>query len=92
MSDELNDYLDQLGDLEDSTGIVDILKEETLRLRDRLKNEANVTLTVGDTRAALDALEDYLKSERSSPTLTEHQRMLFNAWRRRLDRLEDDAK
>ncbi len=64
----------------DPTGTVAILIHETVRLRDQLKETTGHTLTVGDTRAALNALIDWL-SGRTAPTeLTEVQRGLLKAW------------
>jgi len=86
MADQLVEFLDSLKDLGDHTGIVKILVEETLNLRDRL-SQSGVTLTVGDTRVALDALEDYLRGVKAEAALTENQRTLYQAWRRRLETL-----
>lgn len=60
----------------DPTGTVAILISETLKFRDKLKEETGATLTVGDARAALDALEDFLKGRPMSENLSAEQKAL----------------
>ncbi len=68
----------------DSTGAVAMLISETAKFRDKLKEETGEILTVGDTRAALDALEDYLNSKPLPKELTPEQKALVQIW---IDRL-----
>jgi hypothetical protein len=66
------------------TGAVAMLISETVKFRDKLKEETGEILTVGDTRAALDALEDYLNGKPIPKELTAEQKMLVQIW---IDRL-----
>jgi hypothetical protein len=66
------------------TGAVAMLISETVKFRDKLKEETGETLTVGDTRAALDALEDYLNGQPIPKELTAEQKALVQIW---IDRL-----
>ena len=66
------------------TGAVAILISETIKLRDKLKDETGYVLTVGDTRTALDALESYLDTKSVPEDLTQEQRALVQIW---IDRL-----
>ncbi len=78
--DELKELLGLFTREDDPTGTVAILIHETVRLRDQLKETTGRTLTVGDTRAALSALTDWL-SGRTVPTeLTNVQKGLLKAW------------
>jgi len=78
--DELKELLGLFTREDDPTGTVAILIHETVRLRDQLKETTGRTLTVGDTRAALSALTDWL-SGRTVPTeLTDVQKGLLKAW------------
>ena len=67
-----------------ATGAVAMLITETVRFRDKLKDEAGVVLTVGDTRVALDALAEYLDGKPLPDGLTTEQRALVQIW---IDRL-----
>jgi hypothetical protein len=60
----------------DPTGTVAVLINETLKFRDKLKEETGDILTVGDTRAALDALEEYLHGHALPKNLSPEQRAL----------------
>jgi hypothetical protein len=66
------------------TGAVAMLISETVKFRDKLKEETGQVLTVGDTRAALDALENYLKDKSLPENLTPEQKTLVQIW---IDRL-----
>ncbi len=68
----------------DPTGVVGMLLTETIRFRDKLKNDAGITLTVEDTRNALEALDGYLKGEPLPVSLTSVQTSLTQIW---IDRL-----
>lgn len=71
-----------LGSQKDPTGTVAVLISETVKYRDKLKEEAGIVLTVEDTRIALDALEARLKEMPQPEQLTPNQkklaRILFN--------------
>ena len=73
-----------LGDQENPGGTVAMLFTETIRFRDKLKEETGEILTVGDTRIALDALEKYLREDEIPTDLTSEQTMLLRIW---IDRL-----
>ena len=68
----------------DPTGAVAMLISETVKFRDKLKEEMGEILTVGDPRAALDALENYLKVQPLPKELTPEQKALVQIW---IDRL-----
>lgn len=68
----------------DPTGVVGMLLTETIRFRDKLKNDAGITLTVEDTRNALEALDGYLRGEQLPGSLTAEQTSLTQLW---IDRL-----
>ena len=71
-------------DQADPTGTVAMLISETVKFRDKLKEETGEVLTVGDTQAALDALEKHLNKEPSTAGLTPEQKALTQIW---IDRL-----
>jgi hypothetical protein len=66
------------------TGAVAMLISETVKFRDKLKEETGDILTVADTRAALDALENYLNGQPFPKELTPEQKALAQIW---VDRL-----
>ncbi len=66
------------------TGAVAMLISETVKFRDKLKEETGDILTVADTRAALDALENYLNGQPFPKELTPEQKALAQIW---IDRL-----
>lgn len=66
------------------TGAVAMLISETVKFRDKLKEETGDILTVADTRAALDALENYLNGQPLPKELTPEQKALTQIW---IDRL-----
>lgn len=68
----------------DPRASVAILISETLRFRDKLKQETGTVLTVADTRRALEALECHLKNEPLPDDLSEEQRALAQIY---IDRL-----
>jgi hypothetical protein len=68
----------------DPSGAVAILISETVKFRDQLRKNAGATLTAGDTRAALDALETHLSGRRPSDELTAEQAALLQLY---IDRL-----
>lgn len=68
----------------DPSGVVGMLLTETIRFRDKLKNDAGITLTVEDTRNALEALDGFLRGEPLPASLTSEQTSLTQIW---IDRL-----
>ena len=66
------------------TGAVAMLISETVKFRDKLKDETGEILTVADTRVALDALENYLNGQPLPIELTPEQKALTQIW---IDRL-----
>ncbi len=87
MQDELKELLDSLKELDDQTGMVDILIAETLEYRDILMEDTGETLSVGDTKAALDALEDHLGDGNETDDLTNTQHILLERWKKAINRL-----
>jgi len=69
---------------DDPRGAVAMLISETVRFRDKLKEETGEILTVADTRNALDALEAYLSKQTLPDNLTPEQKALIQIW---IDRL-----
>ena len=65
-------------------GTVAVLISETVKLRDKLKEDTGYILTVEDTRIALDALERMLNKEPVSEELTPEQKLLTQIWYDRL--------
>ena len=65
-------------------GTVAVLISETVKLRDKLKEDTGYILTVEDTRIALDALEKMLNKEPASEELTPEQKLLSQIWYDRL--------
>jgi hypothetical protein len=68
----------------DPTGTVAVLISETVKFRDKLKEETGDTLTVSDTKKALEALEGHLGGKPLPKTLTPEQKALAQIW---IDRL-----
>ena len=68
----------------DPTGAISILISETVRFRDKLKENTGEILTVDDTRKALDALDCHLKREPLPEDMTSEQKTLTQIW---IDRL-----
>ena len=66
------------------TGAVAMLISETVKFRDKLKDGTGDVLTVADTRAALDGLENYLNGKPLPKELTPEQKALAQIW---IDRL-----
>lgn len=60
--------------------ILGMLTKETLRFRDKLLAENGVTLTVADTRIALEALEKFFQKQEPSQVLTSEQASLLQIW------------
>ena len=52
------------------------LMKETIKFRDKLKEETGYVLTVDDTRKALGALETHLQNKKASKDLTPEQKVL----------------
>jgi len=72
------------GDRSDPTGTMSILFSETIKFRDKLKEDTGKIFTVGDTRKALEALENYLNGKTLPEDLTLEQKALTQIW---IDRL-----
>lgn len=68
----------------DPSGVVGMLLTETIRFRDKLRADAGITLTVEDTRNALDALDGFLHGQPLPTSLTSEQQSLAQLW---IDRL-----
>ena len=64
----------------DPSGTVSILILETVKLRDKLKEETGYILTVEDTRNALEALESVLNKDPIPEGLTSEQKQLAQIW------------
>lgn len=64
--------------------VINILTEETIRFRDKLKEDTGEILTVGDTRIALDALIELMAGRPSADKLSPEQKALTQIW---IDRL-----
>ena len=60
--------------------ILGTLTKETLRFRDKLLEENDLTLTVADTRIALEALEEFFQDKEPSQKLTSEQASLLQIW------------
>ncbi len=87
--DELRLLFESLGALvlekqTNPTGTVAMLISETVKFRDKLKDETGEILTVADTRTALDALENFLNGMPFPKELTPEQKVLAQIW---IDRL-----
>ena len=67
-------------DLEDPQNIVEILASETVKFRDKLKDETGEILTVADTKAAIDALAEYLVTDKLPTDITPTQKELAQIW------------
>ena len=65
-------------------GTIAILITETTKFRDKLKEDTGYTLTVEDTRRALDGLEAFLNKAPMPDDLTEEQKALAQIY---IDRL-----
>jgi len=73
---------------DDPRSVVAILLTETVKFRDKLKEETGNILTVADTRTALSALKSYLITGSLSDKITLEQRTLTKIWIDRLTLLE----
>ena len=71
-------------DQSDPSGTVAVLISETVKFRDKLKEETGDILTVADTKVALDGLEKHLHGEPLPGDLTPEQKTLTQIW---IDRL-----
>ena len=87
--DELKMVIQVLGsglaeDEDEVNRIVQILVTETLKFRDKLKEDVGIILTVADTQAALGALDEALEGAPLAKELTSEQKALAQIY---LDRL-----
>jgi hypothetical protein len=67
-------------DEQKSTQITNMLIRETVKFRNKLKEETGEILTVSDTRTALEALGRHLEESRMPPKLTPEQKALTQIW------------
>jgi hypothetical protein len=93
--DELQKLMQSLGasvfaSRRDPRGTMAILISETVKFRDKLKQESGKTLTVGDTRAALDGLQKHLTGQPVPDDLSSEQQALLNIWIERLTGFQSD--
>ena len=63
-----------------STQVTNMLIRETVKFRNKLKEEAGEILTVGDTRTALEALGRHLEGRKLPRELTPEQKALTQIW------------
>lgn len=75
-------------DRDDPRSVVAILLTETVKFRDKLKEETGNILTVSDTRTALSALKSYFNTGSLPEKITSEQRALTKIWIDRLTLLE----
>ena len=83
-NDEIQLLIKSLGEqivIDNNAGdILGTLTKETLRFRDKLLEENGLTLTVADTRMALEALEEFFQEREPSQKLTPEQAQLLQIW------------
>ena len=83
-NDEIQLLIKSLGEqivIDNNAGdILGTLTKETLRFRDKLLEENGLTLTVADTRIALEALEEFFQDKEPSQKLTSEQASLLQIW------------
>ena len=83
-NDEIQLLIKSLGEqivIDNNAGdILGKLIKETLRFRDKLLEENGLTLTVADTRMALEALEEFFQEREPSQKLTSEQASLLQIW------------
>jgi hypothetical protein len=89
MSDDLRLLFESLGMSmfehdKDPRGVLGMLMSETLKFRDKLKEDTGYTLTVADTRTALDALDQRTHGQPLPDDLTDEQKALVQIWMDRL--------
>jgi len=63
-----------------STQVTNILIRETVKFRNKLKEETGEILTVGDTQMALEALGRHLEGRKLPHKLTPEQKALTQIW------------
>ncbi|RKX27137.1 MAG: hypothetical protein DRP45_01820 [Candidatus Zixiibacteriota bacterium] len=73
-----------LGESRGASHVLNVLVQETIKFRDKLKEETGEILTVADTQAALSALEGRLKDEPFPRELSSEQKTLIQIWMDRL--------
>jgi len=78
MGDSLDVQNQQTGE------VVNILTQETIKFRDKLKDDTGEILTVQDTRTALDAFLEHLAGNPIPSSLSPEQKALTQIW---IDRL-----
>lgn len=60
----------------DEQKILRLLIDETIKFRDKMKEETGYIVTVEDSRAALDALQKHINSEKFPNDLSDEQKAL----------------
>jgi len=78
------------GNGQDAAQVVNMLIRETVKFRDKLKEETGEILTVGDTQTALDALTEHLRGAKLPGDLTPEQKALTQIWIDRLTLFKTD--
>ncbi len=66
----------EIADSEKKSEILRKLMKETIKFRDKLKEDTGYIITVEDTRKALEALELHLQNEKAPKDLTSEQKAL----------------
>ena len=82
--DELKKLFEPFSHKDNPTPTLAILIHETVKLRDQLKSDSGRVLTVGDTKAALEALTVWLSGRLVEGPLSDDQQALLKAWQSRL--------
>ncbi len=75
MSDQIFGEQDNF-DSEKQPEILRKLMKETIKFRDKIKEDTGYIITVEDTRKALEALEAHLQNEKAPKDLTSEQKAL----------------
>jgi hypothetical protein len=69
---------------QEAVQVVNTLIRETVKFREKLKQETGEILTVSDARLALEALTEHLRCGKAANGLTPEQKALTQIW---IDRL-----
>ncbi len=75
----------------DAEKVNEVLSEETVKFRDKLAATSGETLTVGDTRVALNALEDFMNGKAMLGILSPNQKKLLDLWIQGIKKLNDGS-
>jgi len=82
LMESMEDHM--LHDRQDSTRVLNVLIEETIKFRDKLKEDTGEVLTVADAQNALNALDCHFNNQSIPENLTAEQKALLQIW---IDRL-----